>query len=175
MAGASDIAIFGAGSAATLLGGWLADRRAARREAANRTELRRQALEDRRIEFERQGLVEARDALHRLARAVSRLHYLDSKAEAEGSRYRAPRQDPAVEEDLLANRDLALAAATLLDDDLRKLVTGVQQRLNEVSASYSRDQGDERLANVTPRVVTALDELGAAVRRLYANSRARDD
>ncbi len=166
------------GSALALAGDALRRRGDIKRETAAREALRAEARQDRRDDFERERLLQARSALIDLARATSVAHQNDQRLAREGVAYGTTRRDESVTEaERIANRAANETIGLILDDAVRESALSAQKALGEagmlaVNSSIfgqpapSAEDGARVMNKASIVLAEALSAIDARVRTL---------
>jgi len=143
---------------------WLRGIAAARRERTARDQVRKEAVEDRRAEFQRQTLVELQETLLQFMRATAQMRFADERSLKETGKWGQTLFDEELSEH---ERQLRVRINVLtqraLDDNLRDLVGAYSVVLK------ARDKRGADLADVAATEVfqQANDRLGELLRALY--------
>ena len=144
-----------------LLGGFFIERW----RAGAAQEARREARQDQRDDFQRQTLLELQEAIGRFTRAVGSIHNDDLTAHHTTREWSRTRFSGDSNDDFLgALSRLQLLTERARDDELRRLVTGFQNRGVLVTTSASRDEATKRMDDWMERLGDVQDRLGTVLR-----------
>lgn len=160
-----------------LLGAWLTEVAASRREAnswlrsrKDRLDQRRAVLQDRRDDFELDVLVRCHTALSDVARSASRVHHLDVMQSRNSGRYASHLlPEDASNALMLASRSLRDVVGLILDDELRERVVAAHSRMLIPSGQInSRAEEAEALFQAAAEeLLAAQDAVSSRIRSIY--------
>ncbi|MEU5115112.1 hypothetical protein AB0G64_26845 [Streptomyces longwoodensis] len=164
------IVTFALGLASTHFTSFITEKRQIAREAKARQAERDKVLVERRETFELDHLERLNEALHKLGRAVSRAHFVDTMTGRQTGEY-ASTQLPDEDSNayLEANRDVYMLRNLILDDALRTHVAHAHELLNVPINMRRSNLGAAEDAYY--QAVFALDDAQSAIaqriRRIY--------
>ncbi|GAA0452344.1 hypothetical protein GCM10010361_15560 [Streptomyces olivaceiscleroticus] len=156
------VATFVLGHASTYLTGFITEKRQIAREAQARAAEREKTLAERRETFELDHLERLNEALQKLGRATSRVHFLDtmtSQASGEYASTLLPEDDSNALLD--ANRDVFMLRNLVLDDGLRVHVEHAHDLLNIPSGLHRSDP--EAAESSYHQAILALNDAQSAI------------
>lgn len=144
-----------------LAGGIVIEHLRARRDQA----ARREARQDQRDEFQRQTLLEVQEAIAQFVTGVGSIHRRDRAAhEATGTWSRTRFTGDSNEEFLGILVRLQLLNERARDDELRRLLTGFQNRGVLVTTAASEQEATQRSDDWIERLGEVQDRLGTVLR-----------
>lgn len=160
-----------AGYVASLLTEALRDLRARSREEAARLAARRERLDDRRDDFQRQTLFGLQEALQRYARAVGKTHIADLRAFREGRgtvEYgRTLLPEGVSDEEFAANVELLKLIPRIADDRTRELSSAFRSHAGDVGNARSEEAALEALNQSMPELEQLQARVGELLRTDY--------
>jgi hypothetical protein len=144
-----------------LAGGIVIEHLRTRRDQA----ARREARQDQRDDFQRQTLLEVQEAIAQFVEAVGRIHRSDGAAHTATGTWSRTRFTTDSNDEFLARLvRLQLANERVRDDELRRLVTGFQNRGVIVTTAASQEEATQRMDDWIERLGEVQDRLGMVLR-----------
>jgi hypothetical protein len=143
------------------------DERTYQREKAARDEARRDAIIERRNDFQRRTLLHLQDAVQASIRNAAQMHHLDTMAKREGKAWHSQYYpDDLSDKTLLANTRTTKLGVRVRDENIRILVDQFKSECADVLFSSSEQDGDRKLSQASDSFKLLNDLIGIALRQL---------
>jgi hypothetical protein len=145
----------------------LEDRRRVRREREARRESRREFLQQRRSDFQRQNLLDLQDAAMNLIRSGARQHHADVMAFKETGKWQGHLLPEDVSDECaLAQRSTTTLMVRIEDDETRHLVDALKRNTSQLGDTADLAAADRLLSSAAKAHDTLNNRIGEVLRNL---------
>jgi hypothetical protein len=150
-----------------VLSDWLQHRHTLEREREARAETRRDQLSERRVEFQRQTLVDLQEAVMDVARTTGAAHHQDEMAYRKSGRWQRQLLGADLDEKLfLAMRRSSMLSVRVRDDALRDLIDKFRTQASQTIVGISRDHSNSAFMKMTELFEQVQGRIGGILRTL---------
>jgi hypothetical protein len=145
----------------------LEDRRRGRRDREARRDARREFLEQRRSDFQRQSLLELQEAVMLLIRSGGRLHHADVMAFKNTGKWQGHLLPEGVsDEAALAQRATATLMVRVEDEEVRRLVASLKSDTARLGQTADREEADHLMRSAAENHEVLNQRIGELLRSL---------